>query len=71
MGPLAWPLAQSMKRKYRRGSERKGFLGVLGDLNSGLRIETDTISNAPAEPITYSKEGGVVPDRRLVKSAVS
>lgn len=61
-----------MKRKYRRGSERKDFLGIFGDLNSGLRIETDNISNAPAEQITYPKEGRVVvQDQKLVKSAVS
>lgn len=46
-----------MKRKYRRGSERKDFLGVFGDLNSGLRIETDNMGKAPAEQITYSKGG--------------
>lgn len=46
------------EEKARRGSGRKDFLGAFADLNSGFRIRTDNMGNAPAELIAHSEEGG-------------
>lgn len=35
------------------------FLDAFADLNSGFRMGTENTCNAPADQITYSKEGGV------------
>lgn len=57
-----WALAPGSvnEEKVRRGSGRKDFLGAFADLNSGFRIRTDNMGNAPAEQIAHSEEGGAV-----------